>query len=216
MRSRTVALVPLRAPGAGKTRLATALSVEERAALSSAMLADVARALLGAPIDEVVIAADGPAAAATADALGLSVLADPVGATTLNEVVRLATARFAAAGGLVVVAADLPLLTTEEVTRLLDLDAPVVVAPTGDGGTGGFLRRPPGVIGCAYGPDSGARHHRLAADHGLASVNLDTAGFRHDVDTWTDLVGLHEATLGAATAAVLPQVLGRLAAVRSA
>ena len=213
MCARTVALVPLRSPGTGKTRLATALSPEERAAVSSAMLADVARALTDAPIDEVVVVAGGAAAADAAAALGLAVLHDPPGSRTLNEVLHLATARFSTASTLAVIAADLPLLTADEVTRLLEHDAPVAIAPTGDGGTGGFVRRPPSVIGCAYGPGSGARHQQLAAELGLPCVHLDTPGFRHDVDTWTDLVGLHEATLGAATAAILPAVLGRRAAV---
>ncbi|MDQ3931665.1 MAG: hypothetical protein M3252_02360, partial [Actinomycetota bacterium] len=70
-----VALVPLRTPGTGKTRLGGGgtggrpgragqmLSPEERAALAAAMLADVAAALRCVPIDRVVVAASGPEAA---------------------------------------------------------------------------------------------------------------------------------------------------------
>jgi 2-phospho-L-lactate/phosphoenolpyruvate guanylyltransferase len=54
-----VALVPLRAPGVGKSRLAPRLTVEQRATLAGAMLADVCHALERTPLDRIVVAAAG-------------------------------------------------------------------------------------------------------------------------------------------------------------
>ena len=62
-----VALVPLRSPGHGKTRLAPDLDRDARAALAGAMLADVVTALRAAEL-HVVVAAGGEAAAAAASA----------------------------------------------------------------------------------------------------------------------------------------------------
>lgn len=208
MGSRTVALVPLRSPGAGKTRLAPALTPDQRAALAGAMLADVTRALVTAEVDEVVVVAGGTAAAAAGAALGVGVLLDPPGTRSLDGALQSAAARIGPADQLLVVAADLPRLVPDEVLTVLGADAAVVIAPTIGGGTGGLLRRPPGVVGTAYGHRSASRHRRLARAAGVACARVEVTGFRHDVDTWEDLVALRDAVLGPMTASVLPRLVG--------
>lgn len=211
-RRRVVALVPLRKPGAGKTRLGGGLSPQERAELAAAMLADVAAALRSAPLDRVVVAATGPAAAASAGALGLEILLDPPGDGGLDTAVDAASRHLATAGSLLVVAADLPRLRSGDITAVLDRPEPVVVAPTLDGGTAALLRRPPRAIPSAYGAGSAARHLALAAEAGLAAATIDRAGLRHDVDTWADLRGLVHGDVGAATASFLERIRPRLEA----
>jgi 2-phospho-L-lactate/phosphoenolpyruvate guanylyltransferase len=207
-----VAVVPLRSPGVGKTRLAPTLSVEERAALAGAMLGDVVAALRASPVDRIVVAAGGVAAAAAASALGVEVVTDPAAlATSTSPASRLDAALAAAAarlGGpmdLLVVAADLPRLTGDTVTRLVTEDAPVVVARTRDGGTGGLLRRPADVCTTAYGPGSADRHANLARAAGCRAAVLDLPGFGDDVDVAADLDRLRARpdSLGSCTAAVL-------------
>lgn len=189
----TVALVPLRSPGLGKTRLAATLTPEERAALAGAMLADVVAALRGSRIGRLVVAASGAAAAAAASAVGAEVLPDPTAVAErparqrLDAAVAAATLRLAGAGTLLIVAADLPHLRASDVDAVLACDAEVVVAPTRDGGTGGLVRRPPNVCGTAYGPRSAARHLALARAAGLRATHVDAAGFAHDVDVEGDL-----------------------------
>jgi len=209
MPRRTVAIVPLRAPGAGKTRLATALDPDQRALLAAAMLGDVALALARSNVDEVVVAAGGASAAAAAAAIGLPVVTDTPGRADLNRVLAEATRAVGAGHDVLIVAADLPRLTPEDVDAALAMDGEVVVAPTNAGGTGGLLRRPGGRIGTRYGPSSAIRHRQLALAAGCRVGTVERDGFRHDVDTWTDLVALHEVEVGTATAAVLPSVLGR-------
>jgi 2-phospho-L-lactate/phosphoenolpyruvate guanylyltransferase len=200
---RIVALVPLRAPGVGKTRLAPRLTVEQRAALAGAMLADVCHALEAATIDRVVVAAGGASAVAAASALGLDVLHDPPGCTGLDAALRAAVSRLGTVGSLLVVTADLPRLTGPDVAAVLAADTEVVVAPTVDGGTGALLRRPPSAIRTAYGPGSAARHLRLAHAAGRSVVSVHRAGFAHDLDTWEDLRHLRGQHVGPATASVL-------------
>ena len=211
MRARTTAIVPLRQPGAGKSRLAEVLSPRARAELAVAMLGDVVAALAASSVDEVMIAADGPTAARAAAATGARVVLDPPGAGHLDAALAAAGAHVPADRDLLVVPADLPRLTAGDVDAVLATPAPVVVAPTAGGGTGALLRRVGARIATAYGPGSAVRHLAAARAAGLAVAEVERDGFHHDVDTWTDLVALHEVELGPRTARVLPTVLGHRA-----
>ncbi len=199
----TIALVPLRSPGCGKTRLAAALRPEHRAALTAAMFADVISALCASPIDRILVAASGPEAVAAASALGVEAHIDPPWVTDLNDAIDAAAVTLDPAADLLVVAADLPRLSSEDVRRVVTTDAEVVVSPTRDGGTGGLLRRPVGRIPTAYGHDSAARHRELAAAAGATYAEQHTAGFRDDVDIDADLAGLRRGPVGPATSTLL-------------
>jgi 2-phospho-L-lactate guanylyltransferase len=73
---------------------------------------------------------------------------------------------------LAVVLADLPLVTTEAVSRALAHRAAVVAAPAAsDGGTNMLVRRPPRVIPARFGRASFARH-RWAADRAGARFRV--------------------------------------------
>lgn len=214
MPSETVAVVPLRSPGAGKTRLASALSVEDRAALAGAMVADVVAAL-EPHVDRVVVAAAGAAAAAAGSAVGAEVVRDPERIASLPVSRRLDAALAAAlaqVGGrptTLVVAADLPHLRACEVAAVLATDADVVVAPTADGGTGGLLRRSSATLATCYGPGSAARHLAAATRAGWRTQRLELAGFAHDLDVVDDLRRAHRPDappLGRRTAAVLSRL----------
>lgn len=197
----TTAIVPLRT--GGKTRLRRLLCPSERAALAGAMLADVTTALTAARIVRVIVAAEGPAAVTAADALGLEVVHDVPDGGGLDRALARAAARTTRDAALLVVAADLPRLTGDEVARVLEDPTPVVIAPTDDGGTGGLLRRPADLMRTAYGPGSARRHIRLAREAGVDASVVRTPGFGHDVDTVADLVALRGAGVGDATASVL-------------
>lgn len=207
----TTVLVPLRAPGEGKTRLSPALSADERAVLAAAMLEDVAAALRDAPVDRVVVVAGGPAAAQVARDLDLEVVLDPVGISGLDAALAAAARRIGVLDTLLVVTADLPRLRTADVSAVLDTDAEVVVAPTGDGGTGGLLRRPADAIATAYGPGSAARHLRAGSVGGRRTQRVERLGFRDDIDTARDLAALAVGPLGSATAALLPRIAAVMA-----
>lgn len=199
MTARTVALIPLRDPGSGKSRLAPALDREERAALAEAMLADVVLALTD-DVDDVVLLASGSQAAAAGRALGLDVLLDDADAPGLNPALAGATRKLSPSSArIVVVVADLPCLRSTDVKAVLADEAPVVVAPTADGGTAMLLRVPGEVITTAYGPDSAVRHLGLAHDAGVTSQRIDRPGTELDVDTVRDLAELLAAPVGPST-----------------
>lgn len=207
----TTVLVPLRSPGVGKTRLASGLDREERAALSGAMLADVIGALRGADLNDIIVVASGAEAAAAGGALGLDVLVDDASHPGLNAALGQATALVSGRSERVlIVVADLACLTADDVHTVLATPADVVVAPTADGGTGALVRRPPDIIPVAYGPNSAARHAMAAREAGATLEELDLAGFRLDVDTLDDLERLRAAPVGPATSSLLARTrLGR-------
>jgi 2-phospho-L-lactate guanylyltransferase len=133
------------------------------------------------------VAASGPAAAAAASALQTDVVLDPPGTRSLDQAIEQARLRVAPRAGLLVVQADLPLLQADDIRAVIEQDAPVVVAPTSDGGTSALLRRPSGVIGTAFGRGSGRAHVRLAEDAEVPVAVVRRPGLAHDVDDLGDL-----------------------------
>ena len=182
-----IAIVALRDPGEGKTRLSPALSREERAQLSRAMARDVVDALAAAGVPEVLVVAKGARAARFAHALELPVLRDRSLRAGLNAALDDALQVVGPTRTALLVCADLPGLQAADVSEVLAADADVVVAPTRDGGTGGLLLRPGARIDLAYGPGSAAAHRRRSVRAGLSLAEVVSAGFHHDVDEPTHL-----------------------------
>ena len=107
------------------------------------------------------------------------------GSGGLNAALALAAVGLAGAGGLVVVAADLPLASAAGFGRVLEAAeaAPVVVVPSHDGdGTNVLAWREPGSFAPRFGPDSAARHLSVPG-----AVRVDDRGLALDVDTVEDL-----------------------------
>lgn len=202
-----VVIVPLRAPGVGKTRLAPMLDPDQRAALAGAMVSDVVTALRAASLDRILLAAGGEAAVSAGESLGVEVRPDPPGSGTLDAVLASATEALAANADVLVVPADLPRLTAADVRAVVSSDAQVVLAPTTTGGTGALLRRSSARIATAYGQGSAARHRELARVAGATLGEVRRNGFLHDVDTWEDLLALRRVEVGASTAALLPELV---------
>lgn len=206
--SELTALVPFRSPGRGKTRLTGSLSRHQRAELSTAMFVDVITALKAVPIDRIVVVASGPDAAIAARALDVEVLLDPPSTTSLNEALAHADQQLSAAtrggrGSRIIVAADLPRLTSDDIRELVSCDADVVIAPTRGGGTGGLLQRSEVHLPATYGPDSARRHEELARAAGARVTSLVITGFFDDIDTPDDLDALATGQSGPATSRLL-------------
>jgi 2-phospho-L-lactate guanylyltransferase len=73
----------------------------------------------------------------------------------------------------------------------------VVIVPDRHGnGTNGLLLTPPDAISPSFGPDSRARHERLASDAGAVWRVERPASLLLDIDTGEDLAVLHERLAG--------------------
>lgn len=207
-----VALVPVKPPAVGKTRL-RGVSDAERRALAAGFALDVVAACLATPVVARVLAVtdDARFAAALADA-GCEVLPDGV-AGDLNETLRLAAAE---AGrrwpGLVPVAvcADLPALRPTDLARALTSwpGPPAPPAFVGDServGTTLYVART-ADFAPRFGPGSHEAH--LAA--GATAIEGELASLRRDVDDLASLLVARRLGLGRRTSAALA-ALPRLA-----
>ncbi|HUP82559.1 MAG TPA: 2-phospho-L-lactate guanylyltransferase [Candidatus Limnocylindria bacterium] len=199
-------VVPLRGIDSGKTRLGQALDAEERGALVLGLLARTLEVLASWPQAKRVYLVTGDAATAELARRAqpmLTVLTEALDGG-LNAALRAAR-DVAAAGGataVLMLPADLPLLETAALDRLLDgADAAlaagnghalVVVAPAdARGGTNALLISPVALIDPQFGEASLEAHLRAAAEaDATVQLVIDPAlGF--DLDTPDDLERLN-------------------------
>ncbi|PTB21783.1 2-phospho-L-lactate guanylyltransferase [Trinickia symbiotica] len=216
------AVVPVKDFAMAKSRLATALSPAARAELARAMSEDVLSALRSANVAQHVCV--------LSDSSAVQQLAARNGAVWLNEKTVTAapglnaaiagTARVAAARGataLLVVHADLPLLTAGALTRVLDTwsnlsgTGRVVLARSRDGGTNICLAERPDAFTYHYGADSHALHVDECVRRHRAVANVDMPATALDVDTADDLEMLKDAARANACSSRTAAFLAKIA-----
>lgn len=188
------AVVPVRGLPAGKSRLAAVLAPEERNRLVRAMLEDVVATLRRCPaITRVTVLSRDAAAAREAQRLGADFLQQPPTADGLNAALQFAQEARAQAGALLIVPADLPLITPADVDQVIRALAPppsVALAPSYDGGTNALLLSPPSVIAPAFGPHSADRHAVAAKAAGATVAVVRGAHWALDLDSPEDIARL--------------------------
>jgi len=170
-------VVPYAGPG-GKSRLEMDTVVREK--LSLAMLTGVLRAAL--EVGETwVVSPDEPQGA---DATWIR---DPGGGQGAAVAAAL---REIGTGPVLVVNADLPSLTSEDLLALAEgtPDPGMAIAPAVDGTTNALGLSDVTLFEPLYGQGSAARFRAHARGMGLAAVDVVRPGLRDDVDTLADLV----------------------------
>ncbi len=187
------AIVPVKPLRHGKSRLSPSLSDEEREELNKMLLEHTLRTLTDLKeVEQVLVVSRDSSALAIARELGARTVQED-GAPTLNTALKRATivAQVYASRGVLVLPADLPLLSREDVLALLEraVDPPVVViAPDRhEKGTNALLLSPANLIEYDFGGDSFARHCARARRAGarLEIVKLPSLGL--DLDLPEDL-----------------------------
>ncbi|MGE5225143.1 MAG: 2-phospho-L-lactate guanylyltransferase [Omnitrophica WOR_2 bacterium] len=190
------AIVPVKPLRRGKSRLADVLSQEERTALNFYLLAHTIDTLKAAPgLEQVLVVSRDPAALALAREHGARTVQEN-GAPQLNLALARATivAKNYATRGVLIIPADLPLITPQDIHHMLEFvhDPPVVVvAPDRHrSGTNALLVCPAGFIQYDFGPDSFHRHCERARQAGarLEICELPTIALDVDIPEDLDLV----------------------------
>jgi 2-phospho-L-lactate/phosphoenolpyruvate guanylyltransferase len=191
----TWAIVPVKQLSQAKRRLARVLPVEARRRLVLAMLQEVLATLAQVDaINAVLVVTPDAQAAEVAHKMESMVLREPRVAG-LNAAVRqgLAYAREHGASQALVLPADVPLATPDELSRVVenaaDSSGPrVVLVPSHDGeGTNALLLSPPGILPPSFGPGSFLRHLAQAVARKLDVQVLQLPGLANDVDERRDL-----------------------------
>jgi len=187
------AIVPVKPLRRGKSRLAGVLSPEERNDLNRRLLNHTLETLSAIPeIEQILVISRDQAALSLAREHGARTVLEN-GAPELNVALARATivAKNYATRGLLIVPADLPLISPEDVNAMLDIavDPPVVVlAPDHRRqGTNALLVCPVGLIEYDFGPGSFQRHCERALQAGARLEILELPSLALDMDMPEDL-----------------------------
>ncbi|MBY6069464.1 2-phospho-L-lactate guanylyltransferase [Leisingera aquaemixtae] len=192
-----LAVIPMKDPSKAKTRLAVALTPQERKVLAEglfqATVAKLQEALARLPGDAVDIAvvSNSPVISRIARQVGLFCI-DDQDPGSLSLAVEAAAGWAAQQGyaALCVLPGDLAAPAVEDFTRLLahPLDeASAVFCPAKDLGTNALLAPLPCPFPFRYGPKSLIAHLQAAEAAGLCAKVLPLTSLRIDVDTAEDL-----------------------------
>jgi 2-phospho-L-lactate guanylyltransferase len=187
------AIVPVKPLRRGKSRLSHVLSGDERKKLNISLLEHTLKVLSSEPrLDAVLVVSRDPAALALARDFGARTVQEE-GMPELNMALKRATiiAQMYEIGSVLVLPADLPLLSSADLTLLLaQTGAPpeVVIAPDRHhDGTNALLVNPAGLIEYTYGPGSFARHCESARLAGAALKIVEAPSLGLDLDLPEDL-----------------------------
>jgi len=194
------AIVPVKPLRRGKSRLAEVFTQEERVKLNRHLLSNTLDTLKGInEIEHVLVVSRDPAALSLAREKGARTVQEN-GDPGLNIALERATivAKTYSTRGVLIIPADLPLITTEDVYAMLERakEPPVVVvAPDRHHrGTNAMVVCPAGLIEYEYGPNSFARHCELAKKVGARLEICELPSLALDLDMPDDLEVL-ESTL---------------------
>ena len=184
---RGILLIPVKTLSTAKQRLAEALNQSQRSQLAEAMLRDVMTAATGvrSRIDVALVTGDFRAQQ-LAHEFGFGVIEDSRNESE-TAAIEMATARCEKQGfdTTVVVPGDIPLITSDELHRVLDA-APVegaVFVPAYDRrGSNCILRRPASLIPLRFGNDSFLPHCEATRKTGKDLVILEMPGIGLDID----------------------------------
>ncbi len=203
---RTAAILPVKRFPLAKQRLGESVAESLRADLARAMVGDVLSSLRECPaIDATIVVTCEPSVAAAARYID-AVLVEDTAEEGQSAAASLGLA-YALREGFeraLCVPGDCPTLDPYELVELLVADTPqenvdpeVVIVPDRHGkGTNGLLLSPPDALSPSFGPDSRARHERLATESDVKWRIAQPASLLLDIDTGEDLAVLRERVAG--------------------
>ena len=190
------AIIPLKKLAVSKKRLATVFTPQERAKLSLVMLEDVLNALRTSLVDNIFVAAEDPQVKKIAEDVGAFYLF--ANGASLNLAIEEASSYCVKEGAksILVLPADIPLINTEEINRIIELgddgNSAVVLSPSHDWGTNALYQNPPELIPPCFGPESFINHIREAFRSDI-SVRVHISNqLATDIDSAEDLKKIFE------------------------
>lgn len=192
------AIIPVKPLRRGKSRLAGALSEDERAELNQSLLQHTLKTLADIrELEQVLVVSRDPHALTIARQHGARTVRED-GQSLLNTALTRATvvAKVHATRGVLILPADLPLISREDVLTLIEKagEPPVVViAPDRHGkGTNALLISPSGLIEYDFGENSFQRHCERAKQAGARLEIVDLPSLGLDLDLPEDLEIIRE------------------------
>jgi 2-phospho-L-lactate guanylyltransferase len=187
-----VAAIPAKGFRHAKQRLVGILTSTERASLARMMLEDVLAVVTASPLGSVYVVTSEPEVAACARQFPVQILIEERSAGHTAAIARAqAVAAVAGADCFLTVPGDVPAVTVEEITAMVDAAHPDrggVFVPSASGvGTNGVLLCPPDAMPLTFGEPSFEDHIRVARALDLPFTVLHLPGLGLDIDTPDDL-----------------------------
>ncbi len=190
-------LAPVKPLAEAKSRLAPVLAVGERAAVMRNLLGrTLSLAAQSALFSTLLVVTRDPAVGELAHRSGVLVLHEDGHDLNLALVQGREYAQQAGAQSLLILPADLPLLTIVDLQTLCALsegEDGLVISPAQDGGTNALHLRLPSALPFCFGENSYAAHLAAAAAAGLTPRIYDSPTVRFDLDWPADLALLPSA-----------------------
>lgn len=196
------AIVPVKPLRKAKSRLSDVLSEDERALLNFTMLGQTLRTLSSSSgIDQILVVSSDSSVLALAREYDARTLQED-GQSDLDIALRRAVvvAKMYNASGVLILPADLPLLSDRDIEKMLKLaESPpfVVIAPDRhNDGTNAIYMNPPDVIDCKIGGGSYAYNIKQAKEKNvpIEICQLTSLGLDLDLPEDLDLLKQIEAT----------------------
>lgn len=192
------AIIPVKPLRRGKSRLSGVLSEDDRAMLNYSMLGNLLMTLSNVEeIDDILVVSRDTSALAMAREHGARTVQED-GHPDLNTALQRATAvaQLYAVEGILILPADLPLITPRDVKELIHLAGKppcIVISPDRrNEGTNALYINPPGLIDYKYGLGSFAKHKEQAEAKGVHVSVCKISSIALDLDLPEDLELLHE------------------------
>lgn len=202
---RVWAIVPMKPFPKAKSRLSGVLTTEQREVLAERFFRHTLDVLSQVKeVSNILVISRDPQVLSLAREYH-AVTVQEAGAPELNAALMRAAqvAGLKGAEAILILPADLPLLTTDDVREILRLgryNQTVVLAPDRqDDGTNAMLVAPPGLIPFAYGSQSFQRHQESAVQAGVTVKIYRSETIGLDIDTPQDLMLLERAETGTTT-----------------
>ncbi len=185
------AIIPVKKLADSKKRLSTVFTPQQREMLTLTMLQDVLKALQTSVVDKVVVVADDFIVRKTAEEFG-AFYRFAKGAS-LNSTIDETTSYCIQKGArsVLVLPADVPLIDSEEINRIIqladDVSSAIVLSPSHDWGTNALYQHPPKLIPACYGPESFLKHIRQAFLNNIGVRIHFSSKLAADIDSAEDL-----------------------------
>jgi 2-phospho-L-lactate/phosphoenolpyruvate guanylyltransferase len=193
--------------GDAKMRLADVLDADERTELALAMFIDVIDACKASGCFDVIsVVSDDSEVFWQAREHGAKPLAEPKTLSGLNHSLTFGQrylARRVAVSELVILPADIPAVTADDIRSVVDAlgeaERAAVIVPSRDNGTNALAMRPPELVPMRFGLDSADKHRAEATSAGAELIVLTNERVAFDVDSSADVDALASMPVGAAT-----------------
>ena len=208
-----VAVVPLKNLKLAKSRLSNILAEGERQELVLAMFDDVLVSLRESPfIDKIFLVADKY----------FNPIADVQMITEIKNrgydeaiIEALKDSRVNQAQAMLILPADLPLVSTDELDTLIrdQEDGSIRIAGARDqDGTNALVMKPPSLLATSFGVGSFKRHKKFAKALSVKIEEINLPGLSFDVDTEKDLIDFVQTKSDTRTYRFLDEsgIIGRL------